>query len=185
LSASTSRRFWEQKFDRLEDYLRELKNKETKMDARNATAAEPAERVLVIERIFDAPRSLVFKAWTEPERLMRWWGPNGVTTVSCKMDLRAGGAWRISMRCRGNEERQQGVFREIVEPERLVFTYAFEDPTGNPGHETLVTVTFAEHGGKTKLTLKQAVFDTVATRDDHVRGWSEALGHLTEYLATA
>ena len=105
------------------------------MDAKNTTATEPAQRVLVIERIFDAPRSLVFKAWTEPERLMRWWGPNGVTTVSCKMDLRAGGAWRISMRCRGNEERQQGVFREIVEPERLVFTYAFEDPTGKPGHE--------------------------------------------------
>jgi uncharacterized protein YndB with AHSA1/START domain len=102
------------------------------------------------------------------------------------MDLRAGGAWRITMHSpKGIEERQQGVFREIVEPERLVFTYAFEDPTGKRGHETLVTVTFAEHGGKTKLTLNQAVFDRVATRDDHVRGWSEALGHLTEYLATA
>jgi uncharacterized protein YndB with AHSA1/START domain len=186
LSGSTSRRFWEQKFDRLEDYLRELKNKEKKMEAKNTSATEPAERVLVIERIFDAPRSLVFKAWTEPERLMRWWGPNGFTTASCKMDLRAGGAWRITMHSpKGIEERQQGVFREIVEPERLVFTYAFEDPTGKRGHETLVTVTFAEHGGKTKLTLNQAVFDRVATRDDHVRGWSEALGHLTEYLATA
>jgi uncharacterized protein YndB with AHSA1/START domain len=174
LSGSTSRRFWGQKFDRLGDYLRELKNEEKKMGTKNTTATEPAERVLVIERIFDAPRSLVFKAWTEPE------------TASCKMDIRAGGAWRITMRSpHGDEHRQQGVFREIVEPERLVFTYAFEDPTGKRGHETLVTVTFAEHGDKTKLTLKQAVFDRVATRDDHVRGWSEALGHLTEYLAAA
>ena len=61
------------------------------MEAKNTNATEPAERVLVIERTFDAPRSLVFKAWTEPERLMRWWGPNGFTTVSCKMDLRTGG----------------------------------------------------------------------------------------------
>jgi uncharacterized protein YndB with AHSA1/START domain len=186
LIPSTSRRFWEQKFDRLDEYLRELKNMEKKMDAKNTSATEPAERVLMIERIFDAPRSLVFKAWTEPERLMRWWGPNGVTTVSCKMDLRPGGTWHTTMRSRrGGEERQQGVFREIVEPERIVFNYAFVDPTGKRGHETLVTVTFAEHQGKTKLTLNQAIFDTVVTRDDHVRGWSEALEHLAEYVATA
>ena len=156
------------------------------MAAKNDRTTEPAERVLVITRIFDAPRTLVFRAWTEPEYLMRWWGPNGFTTTSCEMDLRPGGAWRVAMRSpQGREDRQRGIFREIVPPERLVFTYAFEDAAGNRGHETLVTVTFAEHEGKTKLTVNQAVFETVAVRDDHVRGWGEALDHLAKYVARA
>lgn len=152
----------------------------------NKTAVGPVERVLVITRVFDAPRHLVFKAWTDPQHLMRWWGPHGFTTLSCTMEARPGGAWRLCMRSpEGTEYRQQGVYREVVEPERLVFTYAFEDTTGKPGHETLVTVSFADHGGKTMLTLNQAVFETVAVRDDHVRGWSEALDHLAEYVAKA
>ena len=76
----------------------------------------------------------------------------------------------------------QGIYREIMEPERLVFTYAFEDATGKPGHETLVTVTFAELGEKTKLTVHQAVFESVTVRDEHVRGWTEALDRLAGYL---
>src|SRR5712692_7136395 len=114
------------------------------MAARSSTTTEVTERELVITRVFDAPRSLVFKAWTEPDRAVRWWGPQGFTTISCEMDVRPGGAWRICMRSpNGSDEWQQGVYREIVEPERLVFTYAFEDASGKPGHETLVTVTFA------------------------------------------
>lgn len=155
------------------------------MAMENRIAEEPSERTLVITRIFDAPRSLVFKAWTEPEHRMRWWGLKGFTVTSCEMDLRPGGAWRLSMRSpEGREDRQVGIFREIVPPERLVFTYAFEDAGGNIGHETLVTVTFADHEGKTKLTVNQAVFETVAVRD-HVRGWGEALDRLAEYAATA
>ncbi len=76
-------------------------------------------------------------------------------------------------------------YREIVEPERLVFTYTFEDATGKTGHETLVTVTFADEGGKTRLTLHQAVFESVTVRDEHVRGWTEALDRLAECLAKA
>jgi uncharacterized protein YndB with AHSA1/START domain len=156
------------------------------MAAKNDIATESAGRELVITRIFDAPRSLVFKAWTQPEHLMRWWGPHGYTTTSCEMNLRPGGAWRLSMRSpQGHEDRQRGIFREIVPPERLVFTYAFENAAGNSGHETLVTVIFAEHDGKTKLTVNQATFETVAVRDDHVRGWGEALDHLAKYMATA
>jgi uncharacterized protein YndB with AHSA1/START domain len=155
------------------------------MAARSNSAADTG-RELVIERIFDAPRRLVFKAWTEPERLMRWWGPHGFTIVSCKMDARAGGAWRVCMRSPdGVEDRQQGVYREIVEPERLVFSYAFEDEAGQPGHQMIVTVSFSDYEGKTKVTLHQAVFETVAVRDDHIRGWNEALDHLVAYLAAA
>lgn len=156
------------------------------MGARSNPLMESANREVVITRVFDAPRSLVFKAWTDPEHRMRWWGPHGFTTSSCKMDLRAGGAWRICMRGPdGHEDRQQGVFREIVEPERLVFSYAFEDEAGKPGHETVVTVTFADLGAKTQLTIHHAVFETVAVRDDHVRGWNEALDHLAQYVTQA
>jgi uncharacterized protein YndB with AHSA1/START domain len=155
------------------------------MAARNSAATESAERELVIERIFDAPRSLVFKAWTDPERLMRWWGPHGFRTRVSELDVRSGGRWRFCMRSpSGDEHRQQGEYREIVEPERLVFTYAFEDEKGTPGHQMLVTVNFTDYAGKTKLTVRQTDFETVAMRDDHVRGWNEALDHLVEYLAT-
>lgn len=156
------------------------------MAMENRSVEESSERTRVLTRIFDAPRSLVFKAWTEREHLMRWWGPRGFTVTSCEMDLRPGGAWRLSMRSpEGREDRQRGIFREIVPPERLVFTYAFEDAGGNVGHETLVTVTFAEDEGKTKLTVNQAVFETVAVRNDHARGWGEALDRLAQYAAAA
>src|SRR5712691_5788344 len=117
------------------------------MGASDSAAAEGRERELTITRVFDAPRDLVFAAWTQPERAARWWGPQGFTTISCDMDVRPGGVWRRCMRSPdGTEHRKCGVYREIVEPERLVFTYADEDSEGNPGHETLVTVTFADLG---------------------------------------
>ena len=141
-------------------------------------------RVLVMTRIVDAPPALVFQAWTEPERITQWWGPRGYTTVSCEVDLRPGGAWRVRSRsAQGVEVAERGVFREIAVGERLVFTHAWEDAEGKPGLETLVTLTFEDHDGKTKLTLHQAVFDTVEDRDGHAEGWGESLDMLAEYLA--
>ena len=154
------------------------------MDARTSTVAEAGERELVITRIFDAPRHLVFQAWTEPDRVARWWGPQGFATVYCDMDVRLGGTFRVCVRSpAGVEQWKQGVYREVSAPERLVFTFAWEDANGEPGHETVVTVTFAEHGGKTKLTLHQAVFETVEACNDHQRGWTSTLQCLAEYLA--
>lgn len=72
-----------------------------------------------------------------------------------------------------------------MEPERLVFTWAWEKPEGKPGRETLVTVNFAEHGAKTKLTMQQAVFETVEDRNDHEGGWTESLDRLAKYVAKA
>jgi len=155
------------------------------MDAASNAATESADRVLTITRTFDAPRELVFKAWTEPERLMRWWGPRGFTMTSCEMDLRPGGAYRFHLRSpEGTEHRTRGVFREIIEPERLVMTRAWVDAEGKPGHETLLTLSFADQGGKTKLTLHQAIFESVTARDLHQGGWSSSLDCLAEYLAT-
>jgi uncharacterized protein YndB with AHSA1/START domain len=160
--------------------------KEKSMSASNHTISEPAERVLVIERVFDAPRHLVFKAWTEPERLMRWWGPRGFTMTYCKMDLRPGGAYRFEMRSvEGVEHRSQGNFREIVAPERLVLEGAWIDDQGKAGHETVVTLTFADLGEKTRLTLHQALFESVEARDSHNGGWSSSMECLAEYLAGA
>jgi uncharacterized protein YndB with AHSA1/START domain len=143
-----------------------------------------AERELVITRIFDAPRRLVFKMWTEPEHLVRWWGPSGFTTISGRMDVRTGGVWSRSMRAPdGRVIRKHGVYREIVMPERLVFTYVTDDPVGNPGPETLVTVTFTDLGGKTRLTLHQGGFESVLAGEAHHGGWTSCLERLAEHLS--
>jgi uncharacterized protein YndB with AHSA1/START domain len=154
------------------------------MAAKNNTTTTTTERELVMTRVFPAPRALVFKAWTEPERIKQWWGPRGFTTLSCEMDLRPGGAWRTRSRSpEGTEHAEHGVFREIVEPELLVFTQAWEHADGTPKHETLVTVTFTDQGGKTLLSFHQGVFESVTSRDAHNEGWSSAFELLVEYLA--
>ncbi|MGZ3511185.1 MAG: SRPBCC domain-containing protein [Candidatus Binataceae bacterium] len=157
------------------------------MGAENSVVTEPEERVLVIERVFDAPRALVFKAWTEPERMVRWFGPQGFTTTVLKADFRPGGDYRFHMRSpEGADHWLQGVYREVVEPERLISTFCWADANGNPtGPETLLTVTLDERGAKTRLTLHQAGFESVTARDAHNGGWSSSLERLAEYLAKA
>lgn len=156
------------------------------MAATTDAATVTAERELVITRVFDAPRRLVFKAWTEPEHLVLWWGPRGFTTISGRMDFRPGGVWFRAMRAPdGSEHRKRGIYREIVEPERLVFTYLTEDAEGNPGFETLVTVNFADVDGKTRLTLHQALFESAEARDSHRGGWTSCLERFAEYLEDA
>jgi uncharacterized protein YndB with AHSA1/START domain len=145
-----------------------------------------ADRELTLTRVFDAPRELVFRMWTDPEQIARWWGPQGFTTISLTMDIRPGGAYRAAMRSpAGTLHCRRGVYREIVPPERLAFTFAWEDAAGDLGHETVVTVTFAEHHGRTLITLTQAIFDTVAACDDHRLGWASCLERFAEYLAAA
>jgi uncharacterized protein YndB with AHSA1/START domain len=155
------------------------------MAAGSSAAPGPAAYTLVIERIFDAPRELAFKAWIDPMQLVRWLGPQGFTGTIIKMDVRPGGAYRFHMRsAEGIEYWQQGFYREIFEPERFVRTCAWADADGNPtGPETLMTVTFAEHNGKTKLTFQQ-VFETAVACEAHRSGTASALDRLAEYLAT-
>jgi uncharacterized protein YndB with AHSA1/START domain len=149
-------------------------------------AAEPADRVLVITRIFDAPRELVFKAWTDPRHLVHWMGPRGFRSTVLHSDLRAGGAYRIHMRGpEGDDHWTQGVFREIVEPERLVMVGSWADANGNPtSPQTVLTITLEEDGGKTRLTLHQAIFESITACDEHRGGWNSSLDRLAEYLAT-
>ncbi|HEY4473203.1 MAG TPA: SRPBCC domain-containing protein [Stellaceae bacterium] len=155
------------------------------MRASDSAVSDAGQRELTITRVFDAPREVVFAAWTDPKQAARWWGPQGFTTISCEMDVRVGGAYRACMRSpEGTRHCRRGVYREIVTPERLVFTYAWEDDAENLGHETVVTVTFAGlGGGKTRLTLHQAVFETMAARDSHQAGWTSCLERFADYIA--
>jgi uncharacterized protein YndB with AHSA1/START domain len=151
---------------------------------RNETGAGEAQRELTIHRTFDAPRALVFKAWTEPQHLARWSCPRGFTFSENSGDLRVGGAFSASMRSpQGTWHRLRGVYREIVAPERLVFTHTWLDESGQPGPETLVTVTLAERGGRTEMHFHQGRFDSVASRDGHEQGWSSCFERLAELLA--
>ena len=138
-------------------------------------------RELVITRIFEAPRAVVFEAWTKPEHMVHWFGPNGFTLPVCEMDFRVGGKYRFCMRAsHGNEHYSQGVYREIVPSERIVWTSTFED---TPGSEILTTVTFADHEGKTRLTVHQTFsFESDRTRGAR-QGWTETLEHLAAYVA--
>lgn len=154
--------------------------------SRNSPLAASAERVLVIHRTFDAPRQLVFQAWTQREHTLRWMAPRGFTIPECDAEVHPGGAWHCCMRSPdGIDHWASGVYREVVENERLVFTHAWRDAEGQRGHETLVTVTFVERNGKTELTLHQAEFDTVESCDGHRGGWNECLDRLVVLLAGA
>lgn len=144
-----------------------------------ATNAAEAEYALEITRSFDAPPALVFKAWTNKEHLLRWWGPKDFTATSEKLDFREGGAYRHAIHGPdGKSYGMSGVYREIVEPERIVFTFAWDD-----GPETLITVTIEPQGSGTRLTFRHEPFADAATRDSHEGGWSECLDRLVAEMA--
>ncbi len=147
-----------------------------------------AEREITITRIFDAPRALVFKAWTDAAMLAQWWGPKGFTNPVCEIDARVGGAIRIHMRSPdGAVYPMKGEIREIVPPERLVFTNIAVDAEGNAIIDGLTIVTFADEGGKTKLTLQTrgtAVVDYAAAYLQGMEtGWTMSLDKLGALLA--
>ena len=162
---------------------------------KNGPSAESSGRELVIRRIFDAPRELVWKAWTEPERMTQWWGPKNFTSPACKIDFRVGGKYLFCMRSpEGQEFWSTGVYREIVEPERIVYADSFADEKGDPvpaSHygmpgdwpaETLVTVTFEEHEGKTRMTLRHVGVPSGIMSEMAEAGWKESLDKLAESL---
>jgi len=147
------------------------------------------EQELVLTRVFDAPRELVFKAWTDPKRVAQWWGPQGFTNPVCELDARPGGAIRIHMRGPdGTVYPMTGVYQEVVEPERLVFTSAALDEKGHPLFEVLTTVTFAEQGAKTKQILRARVIKSTAQAAPYLAGmeagWTQSLERLSAFVAT-
>ena len=145
--------------------------------------ADPADRTLTITRVFDAPRELVFKAWTDKQHAMMWWGPKHHPATQVDMDVKPGGRWRHCLKSveTGKDLWHGGSFREVVPPERLVFTFAWEE-SGERGLDTLVTVTFEDLVGKTRMTMHQTPFQSHGERDGHGEGWSSAFDRLEEHL---
>jgi uncharacterized protein YndB with AHSA1/START domain len=146
-------------------------------------------RQIVIERIVDAPPALVFQCWTDPKHLAAWWAPHGFTNPVCELDPRIGGTWRIVMRASdGTEYPCHGVYQEIVPSERLVFTNIATDATGKPVLDGLTTVTFAEAGDKTKMTVRTGGIALVDYAVKYLEGmeigWTESLERLDTQVAT-
>ncbi len=149
--------------------------------------AKPGVQTVIVERVFDAPRDLVFKVINDPDLIPQWWGPRGYTTKVEKMELRSGGQWRfIQHNPSGEEFAFHGVYHSVSAPERVVQTFEYE---GEPGHVVLETVTFEERGGKTILTSSQ-VFQSVEDRDGMLNagmeyGQRESYERLEELLVNA
>jgi len=139
------------------------------------------EPELVITRIFDAPRSLVFQAWVDPKHLRQWSAPHGYELVHCEGEARPGGAWRCCMRSSdGKELWLGGVYLEVVENELIEHTHVWDED----GDETIVTVRFEDEGRKTRMTMRQTRFASVAARDGHRGGWTECFERLEALLET-
>lgn len=141
------------------------------------------EPELVIMRMFNAPRDVVWQAWTDPAHAVRWWGPKDYPATHLDMDVRPGGAWSGQLRSAedGRILSHRGVFREVTPPERLVFTFAW-DEEGERGLETVVTITFADQGDRTLMTFRQIPFQSDAEREGHRSGWTSAFDRFDEQL---
>lgn len=153
------------------------------------------KREIVLKRIFNAPQELVFKAWTQEEFLTRWWAPKSFTTPFVKVDLHPGGIFHFCMRSsEGRDFWGKSVYREIVEPELIAYTDSFSDEAGalveperygmSKGYPSraLVTVRFMGLRGKTEVTLRHAIPESVPERVPCEQGWVEMLDRLAEEL---
>jgi uncharacterized protein YndB with AHSA1/START domain len=131
--------------------------------------------MLQLERLIAAPPERVFALWTEPEQLIKWWGPEGFDVPEHDMDVRPGGRWRTTMRSPdGNRFTVSGVYRSIDKPRRVVFTWGWDDEHGMRGHETEVTVTFEAAPGGTRMRLTQQTFESAESRGKHEHGWTSS-----------
>ncbi len=147
-----------------------------------ATQRATPETSFELRRTFSAPRGKVFRAWTDPEELKRWWGPDGYATPSAEVDLRVGGMYRLGMKKLpdGQIFYLTGTYREVRPPERLVYTWRWEaEPELG---ETLVTVEFRDLGDATEVVVTHELFLSEKARQDHRKGWSGCLDRLARTL---
>jgi uncharacterized protein YndB with AHSA1/START domain len=140
---------------------------------------------LVITRTFRAPRELVWQAWADPKQMAQWMGPKFHPASSYVNDFRSGGSWRSCLAA--TDEREElwvgGTYHELIEPEKMVFTFAWDGDDGKPENVMLITLTLAKDGEGTKMTLHQVDFRDAEQRDGHNEGWSSCLDRLEEFLA--
>ena len=155
------------------------------MVSKETATTAPADREIVITRLLNAPRELVFKAWTDREQIRQWWGPRGFTTTTHEMDVRPGGVWRFVMHGPdGTDYDNKIVYVAIVEPERLVYDHGGDDGAV----QFRATITFVDQGGETVLTM-HSLFPSAEERDRVVKeyhaveGGNQTIDRLEEYLA--
>jgi uncharacterized protein YndB with AHSA1/START domain len=142
------------------------------------------DRVLRLERLIAAPPERLFELWTEPEQLVKWWGPVGYEVHAHTLDVRPDGRWRTTLRTPdGKLVTVSGVYRVIEKPRRLVLTWAWDQDDGSRGHETEITVTFEPAPGGTRLKLVQQAFQSKEVRDNHDRGWSSSFDCLSRVVS--
>jgi uncharacterized protein YndB with AHSA1/START domain len=145
------------------------------------------EKTVVLTRVFDAPRRLVFEAWTRPEALAQWFGPKGFTVPSCETDPREGGVFRLCMRSPdGKNYWVRGAYREIVAPERLVITCTAEDDKGVVRLEETINVALEEQGGRTTLTLNATARgpgeEAASMLAGMQKGWAQTVDRLNALI---
>ncbi len=163
------------------------------MSKANSAVVQPSDRELVMERVFNAPRGLVWQAWTQPEHLKNWWGPTDWTLPVCTIDLRPGGVWHYCMRSpNGEESWGKGIYREIVEPEYFIYVDAFSDAEGNIAEgmpEMVSRIEFIDLGNNQTKVINRTEFASAAdlqtVLDMHMEeGMNQTLDRLDAYLAT-
>jgi uncharacterized protein YndB with AHSA1/START domain len=139
------------------------------------------ETTLLLERLIPAPPEILFRFWTEPAQLVRWWAPDGYVAAFDALDARPGGRWRVVY---SNPDGQSlavsGVYRTVEPPNRLAFTWAWDDEHGARGHESEIVVTIEATPGGSRLMLLQTRFESRRARDGHDAGWSAAFARLTK-----
>lgn len=156
------------------------------MSILNEPHRDASGRELHITRMFNAPRALVFRVWTMPEHVAQWWGPRGFTITTQEMDARPGGVWRFTMHGPdGTDYPSRIAYKEVVEPERLVFLY--DDDNGDDSGQFLVTVSFEEQGGQTQIDMRMAfrtkeALDLVIEQHGAVEGNKQTMDRLEQYL---
>lgn len=150
----------------------------TTVAAAATTEESDADRTLIIERFFKTTPEKLFKAWTDPTILVKWWGPEGFEIPDCEMDVRTGGKWRTTMVSpEGKRHTVSGAYRELSPPGRLVLTWGWEED-GVRGHETVIELAFEPAAGGTRMRFVQSIFESAHVRDLHDQGWSSSFNDL-------
>lgn len=148
----------------------------------NMTASD--DTTLIIERVLNASPQEVYNAWTDPAILVKWWGPEGMTTPVCEMDVQPDGAWITTMRnSEGGEHTVSGSYKTLSPPDHLIFSWGWAQDDGTRGHETLVDVRMIAEGDKTRMVMTQQVFAEKEHRDNHNLGWSSSFNKLEAVFA--
>lgn len=141
------------------------------------------DRVLEMTEVFNTTPKRLFKSWTNEKKFAAWYGPEGFEVTYCKLDVRVGGHWRTGISSsNGDEYWMEGKYIEIIEDEKLVFTFNDGSKNKNPDLETIVTITFSKAGNETIMNFNQSVFPTIRDRDSHFGGWASAFNCLRTHI---